>query len=95
MSLGLNVDHRKQANSNGQILDFGYLVGLGPQALPAIDRYLAGGWNEAMRTQPNVHRDLLVKQHRAELDSWRAWSFRGERLTRYLDRTSASPPYLR
>jgi hypothetical protein len=90
-----NVDHRKQANSNGQILDFGYLVGLGPQALPAIDRYLAGGWNEAMRTQPNVHRDLLVKQHRAELDSWRAWSFRGERLTRYLDRTSASPPYLR
>jgi hypothetical protein len=86
-----NVDHSRQANSSGLALDFSYLVSLGPQALPAIDRYLAGGWNEWMRTHPNVHRDQLVKKHLAELDSWRAWSFRGQRLKQYLDRTAASP----
>ena len=36
-----NVDHSKEVSGNGLALDFGYLVGLGPQAVPAIDRYLA------------------------------------------------------
>jgi Domain of unknown function (DUF4173) len=85
-----NVDHSKEVFSSGQTLDFNYLVGLGPQALPAIDRYLA--------IRPNVYdsmtmkgqRDRLVKSHLAELDSWRAWSFRGHRLRNYLDRTAGS-----
>src|SRR4051812_17245680 len=36
-----NVDHSKEVSGNGLALDVNYIVGLGPQAVPAIDRYLA------------------------------------------------------
>jgi hypothetical protein len=85
-----NVDHSKEATSNGLVLDFNYLAGLGPQALPAIDRYLAirPSGNDSMMLRGQ--RDRLVKSHLAELDSWRAWSFRGQRLKQYLDRTAGA-----
>jgi hypothetical protein len=85
-----NVDHSKEASSNGLALDFNYLTGLGPHALPAIDRYLAmrPGGNDSMMLRGQ--RDRLVKSHLAELDSWRAWSFRGHRLQQYLDRTAGA-----
>jgi hypothetical protein len=85
-----NVDHSKEASSNGLVLDFSYLAGLGPQALPAIDRYLAMRPNGSDSMILRGQRDRLVKSHLAELDSWRAWSFRGHRLQQYLDRTAAS-----
>jgi hypothetical protein len=85
-----NVDHSKDASSNGLVLDFNYLAGLGPQALPAIDRYLAMRPNGSDSMMLRGQRDRLVKSHLAELDSWRAWSFRGYRLKRYLDRTAGA-----
>jgi Domain of unknown function (DUF4173) len=83
-----NVDHSKEVSGNGLALDVGYLVGLGPQAVPAIDRYLA-----ALPDSPSLlfnrgqlawNRDQLIKRQLAELDSWRAWSFRGYRLKQYM-----------
>jgi hypothetical protein len=88
-----NVDHSKEVSGNGLALDFTYLAGLGPQALPAIDRYLAAqpfGFGNA-QAMLSGYRTTLVKRHLAELDSWRAWSFRGHRLQNYLDRTAESP----
>jgi hypothetical protein len=81
-----NVAHSREISGAGAAVDFPYLVSLGPQALPAIDRYLNREarpcciWKE--------ERDGLVKRHTAQLDSWRAWSFRGWRLQRYLDQTA-------
>jgi hypothetical protein len=79
-----NVDHSKEMSGNGQTLDFTYLLGLGPQALPAIDRYLAALTNAYIRDNLTWYRDQLVTNQLAELDSWRAWSFRGYRLKQYL-----------
>ena len=58
-----------------------------PQAVPAIDRYLATR-AERRPEQPvgAGNRDQLIKRQLAELDSWRAWSFRGYRLKQYVDR---------
>jgi hypothetical protein len=77
----------------GASVDFPYLVSLGPQALPAIDRYLrlwtrnyvqdSGGPQISCMSK---QRDGLVQRQANELDSWRVWNFRGWRLERYLDR---------
>ena len=81
-----NVAHSREISGAGASVDFPYLVSLGPQALPAIDRYLHQDgrpccvWKE--------QRDGLVQRHHSQLDSWRAWSFRGWRLQRYLDQTT-------
>jgi hypothetical protein len=88
-----NVDHSKEVSGNGLALDVGYLVGLGPQAVPAIDRYLAALPNGVSfnRGQLAWNRDQLIKRQLAELDSWRAWSFRGYRLKRYVT-AGGTPP---
>jgi hypothetical protein len=83
-----NVDHSKEVSGNGLALDVNYLVGLGPQAVPAIDRYLAALPNSTPllfnRSPLAWNRDQLIKRQLAELDSWRAWSFRGYRLKQYV-----------
>ena len=93
-----NVAHSREISGKGASVDFQYLASLGPQALPAIDRYLSdpmrivevhgaiGTEIPCMRHQ----RDRLVQQHSSELDSWRAWNFRGWRLQRYLDRATTN-----
>jgi hypothetical protein len=90
-----NVDHSKEVSGNGLALDYSYLVGLGPQAVPAIDRYLAARPNSSLslfdRGQLAWNRDQLIKRQLAELDSWRAWSFRGYRLKQYIAAGGLSP----
>jgi hypothetical protein len=90
-----NVDHSKEVSGSGLTLDAGYLVGLGPQAVPAIDRYLAAQPNSSFslldRHQLAWNRDQLIKRQLAELDSWRAWSFRGYRLKQYDAARGPSP----
>jgi hypothetical protein len=78
-----NVTHSQEMPGQGTVVDFDYLVSLGPQALPAIDRCdLANCYS------CRLQRDGLVQRYRSELDSWRAWSFRGWRLQRYLDQVA-------
>jgi len=94
MIASYNVDHSKEVSGNGQVLDASYLVGLGPQAVPAIDRYLAAlpnGVSLLDRGQLAWNRDQLIKRQLAELDSWRAWSFRGYRLKQYVAAGGRSP----
>lgn len=96
-----NVSHSKEVSGKGTWLDFYYLVSLGPQALPAIDRYrdhpnrvevytgLPGPYGAKLPMIDNL-RNGLVNKERSELDSWRGWSFRSWRLQQYLDRISAN-----
>lgn len=76
-----NVAHCKEISGKGVVLDGGYLVSLGPQAIPAIDRYIRHGLLGYRSA-----RDTLAATHSRPLDSWRGWSLRGARLQEYLDK---------
>lgn len=83
-----NVTH-----SAGRALDFSYLKGLGPQAIPTLDRYIAANekWNlgyPPLNRELRAHRDYYAAAHGARMRSWRAWTFRGWRLSRYLENAS-------
>lgn len=78
-----NVAHSREASGKGVQIDIDYLLTLGPQALPAIDR--------AIELRPAAgegclvsQRDRLVEQLRRDL-AWRSWGFRSWRLQRRLD----------
>ncbi|MBB4366626.1 hypothetical protein GGD65_007699 [Bradyrhizobium sp. CIR18] len=78
-----NVSHSREASGNGVQIDIDYLLTLGPQALPAIDRAIAlrPGASESCLVS---RRDRLVEQQRQDL-AWRSWGFRSWRLQRRLD----------
>lgn len=82
-----NVDHRPDPEDKALQLDIRYLNELGPQAIPAIDRLMAKGRQEAGDWAPSLRtaRRDLEAAHRAWVADWRAWTFRGWRLTAYLD----------
>jgi multisubunit Na+/H+ antiporter MnhG subunit len=77
-----NVSHSREASGKGVQIDMNYLVHLGPQALPAIDRAI-----QLRGADPNLvsRRNCLVEQQRKDMASWRAWGFRSWRLRRTLD----------
>ena len=78
-----NVSHSREISGRGVTLDVNYLIGLGPQALPAIDRAFAPrGWFDLSLVS---RRDCLVEQQRKDMASWRGWGFRSWRLQRTLD----------
>jgi hypothetical protein len=86
-----NVSHSREISGKGVSIDIYYLIGLGPQALPAIDRAL-----QVITRHPNLvsNRNWLVERQRQEIASWRSWSWRGWRLQQYIktkDRESATP----
>jgi len=77
-----NVAHSRDFSGRGVYLDYGYLVSLGPHALPAIDRFLR---HKGQAHDPQ--REQLAQQQRERPSSWRGWSFRDWRLQRYIDRS--------
>lgn len=78
-----NVTHSREASGKGVQIDINYLLTLGPQALPAIDKaiLLRPGAPESCLVS---RRDRLVEQQRQDL-AWRSWGFRSWRLPRRLD----------
>lgn len=92
-----NVAHSKEASGKGVQLDTNYLLSLGPQALPAIDKAIelltkakesdlsARGYCLVSR------RDRLVEQQRQDL-AWRSWGFRNWRLGHRLDTQATNRP---
>jgi len=87
MIAGYNVTHSKEASGKGVNLDINYLYGLGPQALPALDRArLLPGVNV-----PACGRNRLLTIQAADMGSWRSWGFRSWRLQRYLDARQEKP----
>ena len=77
-----NVDHSREVSGKGIQIDMNYLIHLGPQALPAIDRAI-----QLRGADPTLvsRRNCLVEQQRNDMASWRAWGFRTWRLQRTLD----------
>jgi hypothetical protein len=77
-----NVSHSREASGSGVNLDMDYLLRLGPQALPAIDRAIRLRYVNPVLVS---RRDCLVEQQRQQMASWRSWGFRSWRLQRVLD----------
>jgi hypothetical protein len=77
-----NVGHSREVTGQGIQVDMNYLIRLGPQALPAIDRAI-----QFRGADPTLvsRRNCLVEQQRNDMASWRAWGFRSWRLQRVLD----------
>lgn len=81
-----NVAHCAETNGAGPALDIDYLLSLGPQAIPAYDRYVR---LHAERTGSRPPREgnfahSSARAAVADID-WRSWTFRGWRLKRYFD----------
>ncbi|QEL22226.1 DUF4173 domain-containing protein [Bosea sp. F3-2] len=96
-----NLRHSFEMRGEGQHIDIPYLFGLGPHAIPAIDRYVpriaAAGhvpphspWTRYAATFA-ARRDRLAQCHHRSQGDWRGWSFRGWRLSRYLANTREAP----
>lgn len=83
-----NVAHSHDASGHGVHVDTAYLLGLGPQALPAIDRALQILVYDRCLVSG---RDRLVQQQQQIMSSWRSWGFRSFRLQRYLDERDRQP----
>ncbi|MBR0842014.1 DUF4173 domain-containing protein [Bradyrhizobium liaoningense] len=85
-----NVAHSREASGQGVQIDINYLLTLGPQALPAIDKAIAlrPGAGESCIVS---RRDLLVERHRQDL-AWRSWGFRSWRLQRRLEARAKNQP---
>jgi hypothetical protein len=83
-----NVAQERNAAGMSLPVDGTYLLALGPQAIPAIDRYLA-----AHPLPPQSHvplrRSGLAAAHLRDAADWRASTFRRWRLTRYLNNAKA------
>lgn len=78
------------------IIDRVYLNSLGPSALPAIDRLRARDWaisNSGREYQLLPHpRNDMAAEHRAQMENWRGWTLRGQRLLNYLEAQASAKP---
>ena len=81
-----NVDHCREISGEGVELDISYVTSLGPQALPAIDRYFA---LRPALSSPFWRGIRSTLANRLLMSEWRGWGFRDERLRRYLARRQA------
>jgi hypothetical protein len=86
-----NVTQSLAPTNAGRPIDLNYILELGPQAIPAFDRYIAAypAWKPG---HFRAHRDNYAAAHAQRTQSWRAWTFRGWRLTRYLGQSKRAQP---
>jgi hypothetical protein len=88
-----NVDHSQEMLGSGYRLDTAYLLGIGPSALPALNR-LESVLTTKEAPEPIIGKvryaaTLLNVQLQRSNSSWRSWTFRNYRLARELgQRTS-------
>ncbi len=77
-----NVSHIMEVSGQGVSLDAHHLCRLGPEALPAIERFLATvGERSAAADYLARCSDWVLAEHEQEIVEWRNWSWRGQRLT--------------
>jgi hypothetical protein len=89
-----NVAHSREMSGQGQPLDVGYLLSLGPHALPALDIFTAQRTrNLSPATMSCLTR--LSQAHLVRMQDWRAWSYRDWQLARYLRGAAESGRYWR
>jgi Domain of unknown function (DUF4173) len=77
-----NVSHSREVTGKGVNADSHYLLSLGPQALPGINKSPRVREGDFTLVYP---RNDLVDRFRREAAPWRAWSLRNWRLKQYLD----------
>ncbi|TDX66470.1 uncharacterized protein DUF4173 [Methylosinus sp. sav-2] len=78
-----NVTHCAETSGSGPALDVDYLLSLGPQAIPAYERYVRL-YAERTGRRPPREEVFARSSTIADID-WRSWTFRGWRLKRYFD----------
>jgi hypothetical protein len=83
-----NLSHSNEMSGKGLSIDANYLLTLGPQALPALDKVIAHRPGDNCLVS---RRDRLVEVQRQDL-AWRSWSFRNWRLQRRLDALAKAQP---
>jgi hypothetical protein len=89
-----NVKHSWEMSGSSQSVDVSYLCGLGPTALPAIDVLVDKIHSLGRPLSPELvycQRNMTT-EHRKRMRDWRAWTFRGDRLLRYLQSVTAPSP---
>jgi hypothetical protein len=83
-----NLSHSNEMSGKGLNIDANYLLTLGPQALPALDKVIAHRSGDNCLVSRH---DRLVEVQRQDL-AWRAWGFRSWRLQRRLDAQAKGSP---
>lgn len=78
-----NVDHSLEMTGSGTPLDAEYLRSFGAVSLPALDRYYMHQTEHLTTWAVDLQ---MADDYIAEQKKWRAWSFRGWRLARVLDK---------
>jgi hypothetical protein len=86
-----NVMHSREIAGAGEPVDMAYLYRLGPAALPALDMLAANASASGQRPPVGMDnlRQSLELRHAVRMGDWRAWTFRGYRLKRFLDERDA------
>ena len=87
-----DVAHCAELRGDGPELDTWMVRDLGPDALPAMDRYLLGFASGRRRGELEDWRDRTAAAVRREMADPRSWSWRGWRLARYLDASGVPEP---
>jgi Domain of unknown function (DUF4173) len=85
-----NVEHSREVSGVGQNLDWRYLRCLGPQALPAIERYrekLRASWTPEFQCYTDTRESFVTSKN------WRGWSFRAWRLKQYFANNPVNTPF--
>jgi hypothetical protein len=85
-----NVMHSRELAGAGEPVDMAYLCGLGPAALPAIDLLAAHMSASGRQNAMYFCRRSAELRLAMRMEDWRAWTFRGYRLKRYLAQREAS-----
>ena len=89
-----NVMHSREIAGTGEPVDMAYLCSLGPAALPALDMLATKAIANGQRPPVGMDncRHSLELRRAERMEDWRAWSFRGYRLTRFLDERNTRAP---
>lgn len=87
-----NVEHSRDISGEGALFDSKYTASLGPQAIPALDLYLARykGWGPIV--QVRTEREALARHwNNRHQSDWRGWTYWDWQLSEYLKQHSANP----
>ncbi len=83
---GYNVDHSYEVTGSGTRLDTGYLLCLGAEAIPALDRFVEAELKRAGYVEPSLKERIqdTATEFDISMDHWQSWTFRRSRLMQYL-----------
>lgn len=84
-----NVEHSRELAGTGEPFDIAYAIGLGPEAIPAVDRFFPVAFGRDLNGL-TVWRAHHVERAKERAD-WRGWSYRRDRLAHYLERRPFPP----